>query len=138
MELLQPNKPLEFVYKDVTFMVKSQCSAGDRAEILLAGENKGNGQVEYSRPAYMKTVLRRMVVGWRGVTVNGQEVPYAWELFDQRFPKDDGIMLELFNFVVEHTDLGKHKETVKNESRERPNGSHGSAHSPALDKTAAK
>lgn len=123
MELLEPKKPLEFKWKDVTFLVKPFCSAGDKAEILLAGESKGNGQFEFTRATYVKTVLRRMIVGWKGVTLRGQEAPYSFETLDQLFPKDDGVFAELFNFIHTHTDVGPHKEALKNELREQQSGS---------------
>lgn len=114
MELLEPKKPLEFVHKEVTFLVKPHCSAGDRAEILLSGEYKGRGQVEFSRSSYVKTVVRRMLVGWKGVTRGGKEAAYNWEDFDQFYPKDDTVLMELFNFIYKNTDVGDHKAEVKN------------------------
>lgn len=136
MELIEPSKPLEFIFKDVTFYVKPLCSAGDKAEILLIGENQGRGQVRVSAAAYVQTVLRRMILGWKGVTRQGREVPYSWEVFDQYFPKEDIVVLPLFNFIIEKTDVGQHKAEIKNGSREQPTGSPESEGSAALAKTA--
>lgn len=110
MELKESDvKPLEYKHEDVKFLVKPEATEEDRLEVLLAGRQDGENIV-MSRAEYCKTVIRRMVVGWEGVTRKGEAVPYSFEEL-RNFPRGTGknVLLELGGYIIEHTDIAKPK-----------------------------
>lgn len=112
MELKESDaKLLEFKHEDVTFHVKPESTEEDRLEVLLAGRQEGENVV-MSRAEYCKTVIRRMVIGWSGVTRKGEPVPYSFDEL-RHFPRSEGknLLLELGGFIIEHTDISKAKNS---------------------------
>ena len=110
MELKESNvTPLKYQHEDVTFLIKPEATEEDRLEVLLAGRQEGENVVT-SRAEFCKTVIRRMVVGWEGVTRKGAAVPYSFDEL-RNFPRGSGknLLLELGHFIIEHTDIAKPK-----------------------------
>ena len=110
MELKEQNiTPLTYKHEDVTFHIKPESTDEDRLEVLLAGRQDGENIV-MSRAEYCKTVIRRMVVGWEGVSRKGEAVPYSFEEL-RNFPWGTGknVLLELGGYIIEHTDIAKPK-----------------------------
>lgn len=124
MELVRPEKPLEFQYEDVTFLVKAKASAGDRMDVKTSGR-WDKGGYHFSTPEFNRAIIRRMVLGWRGVTLDGKDVPYAFETMDNYFPitGDEDVYNALGVFIVEKTGILKQDNVQKNASRARPTGS---------------
>lgn len=114
MEIKRLNsKPLEFQYEDVVFLVKPQATEEDRMFIQLSGTSVG-GAVKFSRPEYCKALIQSMVIGWKGVKMDGQDVPYEYELLAD-FPKvkDRNVYIELGSFILEKTDVKKQDTELK-------------------------
>ena len=102
-------KVLKFNHDDMVFHVKAEATEEDRLEIILAGRQEGENVV-LSRAEYCKTVIRRMVTGWENVKRKGVDVPYSYDEL-RNLPRGNGknVMLELGGFIIEHTDIAKHK-----------------------------
>jgi hypothetical protein len=117
MELtrIQSAEPLEFKYKDVIFKIKSRASEGDRLEVLLSARHEG-GKLLISQAEYAKTVIKKFVLGWEGVTHEHKPIAYSFELLEEYFPRDpDGhnVLLLLANFIFDHTDIQKKESELK-------------------------
>lgn len=116
MELIKPKPPLEFKYKDCVFIVKAQSSDADKMEVLAAGSGEGN-RVSIPRAEFYRALIRCFVINWKGVTSEGKEVPYSFEVFMKFFPvhhgKGSSVVIELGDFIVEHTDIFKRDELEK-------------------------
>lgn len=126
MELLKPQAPLKYKHGDVTFLIKPKASSGDRLEIILSGSANSKGAIVVSRADYIRALIKRFVVGWEGVTLDGKEVAYSFELLDENFPKQDGddVMLMLGDFIFRNTDIKSGESELKKESRRQPSGAH--------------
>lgn len=111
MDLKRQNpKVLEFQYEDVTFFVKARATGEDRMFVALSGMTDGD-KVKFSRPEYCKAIIQCMVTGWKGVKLEGQEVPYSFELLAD-FPttENKNVYLELGGFILSKTDIRKHQD----------------------------
>lgn len=110
MELKEAkHKALEYQFEDVTFLVKPEADEADRLEVELSGrlkEHNGAKVMEYSTADYCKTVIRCMVVGWKGVKRGGHDVPYSFDEL-KHFPhvKGKNVFLDLGDFVIKNTDI---------------------------------
>ena len=109
MELVKHSQPLEFKYEDIVFLVKKHANAEDKMEVALSGKRDGN-DIFWTRAEYCKTIIRRMVLGWKGVTQDGKEVPYSFDALCE-LPHVEGrnVFLALGEFVMEHTDIRNSK-----------------------------
>jgi hypothetical protein len=107
------SKPLEFVYEDVVFFVKPRATEEDRMFVQLSGTSVG-GAVKFSRPEYCKALIQSMVIGWKGVKIDGQEIRYEYELLAD-FPKvkDRNVYIELGSFILVNTDIKKQDTELK-------------------------
>lgn len=123
MELVKKSEPLEFKHEDVIFLVKAVASDGDRMDVKLAGKWDRTSYV-FSPPEFNRALVRRMVIGWKNVTVEGKEVPYSFELLDNYFPitGKESIFALLGNFIEEKTGIFKKDEIRKNASRGQQTG----------------
>lgn len=141
MELVAPKEPLEFKYKDVTFLIKPQAVDADRMEVFSAGSRDGT-RLSIPKADFRRALVRCFVVGWKGVTYKGKEVPYAFETLIQSFPPHDqkgrSVIDDLCDFIIGHTDIFKEDEVEKKESRPPSTGSAPSEHSTAAGRTAEK
>ncbi len=87
MELLQLDKrPAEYQYGDVTILFRPTASVGDKFALDTAGEVTDNGQIKIDAFRFYKDIIRMFVVGWKGVTENGTEVPYSFDTLVDRLP----------------------------------------------------
>lgn len=114
MELKRVNsKPLEFKYEDVVFFVKPVATEEDRMEVQLSGISSGP-KLMFSTPDYCKAIIRAMVTGWKGVKLDGQEVPYSFEMLAD-FPavKGKNVFIELGSFIMKNTDIRNREKSIK-------------------------
>ena len=93
-------KPLEFKWKDVTFKIKPRATAADRLAVAFRDQK--------TVASYSLTLIERMVIDWEGVTLNGQPVPYSFELLSKHLPStaEDNALIGLAGFIWENTDIG--------------------------------
>jgi len=115
MELLARKPTLEFKYHDVTFLIKGSATAADKMDLALGGRQEGDKTI-YNSAEYCRALVRLFVVGWKGVTFEGKEVPYAFETFCEHFPHvhGDNAFVKVAAFIVEHTDVKKEQKDLKN------------------------
>ncbi len=95
------------------FFVKPIASEDDRMSVAFSGVSEGD-KIKFSRAEYCRTIIQCMVTGWKGVKIDGQEVPYAFELLAD-FPriKDKNVYLELGGFILKHTDIRSKDSSLK-------------------------
>jgi hypothetical protein len=108
MELIKQQPSLEFAYKDVTFIIKSTVTAGDKLQLDMAGEYNGKGQFEFSPNKYYRLLAEIFVTGWRGVQQDGKEVAYSFKTLCDSFPCDPAagdVFLLLGAFINEKLGL---------------------------------
>ena len=119
MDLIKPAEPLEFKHEDMSFLIRPHASEGDRMEVTMSGSYR-DGAFVFSRPEFNRALVRRFVVGWKGVKMDGKEVPYAFDLLDHHFPISgkDNIFVLLGIFIVEKTGIFAKDDLIKNDSRE--------------------
>lgn len=138
MELIK-QKLVEFQYKDVTFFVKTRASEGDSFSVkntnvgsLIVKEGKLIREADMV--LWGKLLVRLFVVKWKGVTEEGKEVPYSYDVFESSFPADEEDVLwnKIVNFIISNVDIfSKAAAILKNGSRALPIGSPESEASPA-------
>ena len=121
MELIKGGEPLEFKYKDVTFYVKRHSVESDALEAWGAASMDPTGALVAPRAEYVKALVRCFVLGWKGVTRDGKEVPYSLGAFYNEFPRQEGggepsIFVQLASFILEKTDFQKEDTARKNDS----------------------
>jgi len=104
MELMVAERPLEFVAGDVTFLVKPKASAADKFVVIMGKDTA----------SFMRAVIERMVVGWRGVTQEGKPIAYNPALLDMLPNGKDNVLLSLGNFILNSTDIVKEDAEAKN------------------------
>lgn len=121
MELIRRREPLQFKHEDVVFLVKPQTTAADRMEMFMSGRVEACGS-KMTVADFNKALIRCFVVGWKGVTFEGKEVPYAYETLMDSFPNNDDVLTRLSAFILEHTDAFKKDEALKKELREPRHG----------------
>jgi hypothetical protein len=141
VELIAPKEPLEFQYKDVTFLVKAQAVDADRMEVFACRE-PDRAKITLPAAEFRRALVRCFVIGWKGVTSQGQVVPYSYEVFMRYFPAHDGkgrtVIGDLCDFILAKTDLFQSDEIEKNASRAPSTGSAEPGPSTAPGKTAGK
>jgi hypothetical protein len=120
MELLKSREPLRFKHKDVTFLIKPIATVGDRLEIQLIGELIGD-KIRFDKAEFSKVMIRNFVIGWEGVTEDGEPVPWSVDTFMTRFPDQD-TGSELLDFIRQNTDIFRKAVELKKESRGQSNG----------------
>jgi hypothetical protein len=108
MELRKPSEIVEFKYEDVIFLVKAEASEEDRMEVALLGRRDESGKLHYSNADLCRSVIARMVTGWKNVKSNGIDVAYSIEALSM-FPAVAGhnVYLELGGFILEKTNILK-------------------------------
>lgn len=122
MEISKGGEPLEFRYKDVTFFIKRHAVESDALEAWGAASIDPAGALVAPRAEYVKALIRCFVLGWKGVTRDGKEVPYSLDAFYHGFPRQSGgsepsVFVQIANFILEKTDFQKEDVARKNESR---------------------
>lgn len=117
MELLKEVPPLEYVFKDVTFVIRAQANAHDKFQMDMSlGQINGEGKVEATLREVYQTLIKLFVVGWKGVTQDGKEVPYSYDLLTNAFPADpmDDVYMRLGGFIASKTGILPAPDSVKN------------------------
>ena len=116
MELVKEKDNLEFQYKDVTFIVRSTATARDKFHLDTRVVLNVNGTGMMKLLDLYEFAIRQFVIGWRGVTQDGQDVPYSFESFEKAFPIDpkDDVFLRLGGFIVSNVGLLPPGEEPKN------------------------
>lgn len=104
MELMTAEKPLEFTQADVTFLVKPRATAADKFAVVMCA----------TTAEFMRTAIRQMVTGWRGVTSEGKPIAYSPDMLDRLPSTKENILLSLGNFVISNTDIVKEESEAKN------------------------
>jgi hypothetical protein len=107
MELLKlDERPVEYKWEDVTFVVKKTLSPEDKFAIDTAGQLMENGKVSFKPWELYKVLIRTFVVSWKGVTEDGKEIPWDYTIFMSRFPvKDKDIVMLLGLFISEQVNI---------------------------------
>lgn len=107
MEAIKSSTPKEFAWGDMMVLVKSHASSQDRMEIAFTPENV---------PARYALAARLMVIGWKGFTRDGKEVPYSPdELKSVPDMPEKLFAVELGRFIWAQTDIsGKEDQDLKN------------------------
>lgn len=100
MELVkeQAEQPLEFKYQDAVFLVKRHATGYDRFVVVTSEKSRD----------FLEETIRRMVVGWRNVTMDGKPVPYSFDAL-KLFPHSarENVFVLLADFIHQHTDILK-------------------------------
>ena len=132
MEAAKQGQPLEFVYNDLTVLVKPHATSQDRMDIAFTPGGKAGISERF------KLAARLMVVGWRGLTRDGEKVPYSVEELENVADLPErSFAIELGNFIWQNTDIsGRKDEELKNASRQPSSGKQEPALSTAAGKTA--
>ena len=129
MEALKTGQPLSFSWGDMSILVKPHATSDDRLQVALEKPGLGRRFVLASR---------LMVIGWKGLTREGKEVPYSPEELDS-IPDLPGknFLDQLGAFVWKNTDIsGREDSDLKNDLRQPSNGDSGPEPSTAAAKTA--
>jgi hypothetical protein len=116
MELSKAGQTVEFKWGDVTFFVKKEANEDDHMQAVFAGRTKGEHWGAEEKAHFCRLVCRLMVTGWKGVTHNGKDVDFDFELLKD-IPKLPGrsLFLELGMFIIKNTDIQTGAgEAVKN------------------------
>ena len=104
MEIQKQGEILEHKWKDITFRVRAQATAGDRFEIdILYDVDKG--VVVVPRRELYRTLIKRFVVGWEGVTEDGKPVPFSLENLERLPADNEDVILFLGSFIVNKSGL---------------------------------
>jgi len=129
MEASKHGQPKEFTYGDMVVLVKPHATSQDRMEVAFSKDDV---------PTRFKLAARLMVIGWRGLTRDGKEVPYSpEELRNVPDLPDHNFAIELGLFIWKETDIsGMKDKDLKNDSRLPSNGSSEQGPSTAAGKTA--
>ena len=117
------NVPLEFFWGDVKVKVKPQATSGERMDIAYTPSGLRGVSARF------KLAARIMVLGWEGLTRNGEDVPYSPEELDNvpDMRGSDGKLLlfanELGRFIWDKTDIsGREEGDLKKDSALPPTG----------------
>jgi len=119
MELLKlDERPAEYKWEDVTFLFRTIMGPGDKFAVDTAGHLMENGKITFKVWELYKALIKTFVVGWKGVTENGKEVPWDYNLFMTRFPvKEKDVVMLLGEHISETVNifgLSKETEALKN------------------------
>lgn len=92
----------EFVHKDVTVFVRKRASMNDSYAIHAIRKAYPNDLAAQGR-----AMIRLFVVGWKGVTDKGAEVPYSYEMMETALPVMEAVVLvpELCKFIAANVDI---------------------------------
>ncbi len=136
MELLKAEAPLEMPYKDAVFLIKKRATAYDKFLLAMSGKVEGN-TTKFAPSDFYRVLAQQFVVGWRGVTREGEKISYSWAALESAFPSDpeDDVFLRLGTFILENTDVFKTDISLKKDSRRQLIGSAESEPSIAAGKT---
>lgn len=89
MELLKlDDRPAEFKFGEVTFFFRTRVSVGDRHQIINAGASYEGDTVVFKPWELYTKLIRIFVTSWKGVTLDGKEVPYSYDALMTRLPAD--------------------------------------------------
>jgi hypothetical protein len=115
MELVKQQEPLEFVYKDVTFIIRATATARDKFAVDMCGEFT-DGKFVLDRVAFYHKLIQLFVTGWRGVTQDGKDVPYRYDTMMTLFPADPNldVFLKLGTFIAAETGIFQAADDSKN------------------------
>lgn len=107
MEARKQAQAKEFIYGDLTVLVKPHASSQDRMDVAFSPNDVA---LRY------RLAARLMVVGWKGFTRDNKEVPYSpQELENVPDMPERSFAIELGNFIWKETDLsGLGEEERKN------------------------
>jgi hypothetical protein len=107
MELLKlDERPVEYKWEDVTFVVKKTYSTADKFAVDTAGQLLESGKISFKPWELYKVLIRTFVIGWKGVTENGKEVPWDYDVFMSRFPvKNRDVVMLLGLFISEQINI---------------------------------
>jgi hypothetical protein len=119
MELLKlDERPAEYKWEDVTFLIRTRMGPGDKFAVDTAGHLLENGKVTFKAWKLYEVLIKTFVVGWKGVTENGKEVPWDYDVFATRFPvKDKDVIMLLGEFIADTVNIfgvSKGTEALKN------------------------
>lgn len=117
MELVKPETPVEFVWKDVTFYIRPTATAGDKFSLTNGAPMTKDGKQTFVMSDFWKKIIEIFVVKWSGVTKDGQDVPFSMDALAQ-LPVDnnDDVFVRLGAFIVDTTKIVDRGEERKNES----------------------
>lgn len=141
MELIPDSPPARFPWKDAVILVKRRASVLDKFQLDMLGERKEEGGklvAKFSQIELGRLLVRLFVVGWEGVTMDGKDVPYSYELLEKSLPADrtEDFFLSLYAFIVKETDIFKRDIELKKDSPLPSRGSPRETASTASGKTA--
>jgi hypothetical protein len=89
MELLKlDDRPATFVWKDVTFSFRTKVTVGDKYAVDTSGTVMGDDGISFRPWELYSAMIRIFVVGWSGVTENGQSAAYSYDAMMKRLPGD--------------------------------------------------
>lgn len=114
MELLKlDERPAEFKWKDVTIIYRVNVSAEDKFVVDTAGTHINGEKIEFKPWEFYKTMIRVFVIGWRGVTENGKEIPYSYDTFLKRLPGDlqEDLIMQLGHDIAVKNGFLNEKKT---------------------------
>jgi len=106
MEAIKHGQPKEFKYGDMVVAIKSVASSADRLEVALSG----GGAESY------KVACRCMILGWRGFTRDGKDIPFSPLEFANIPDLPEGnFFILLGNFIAKETDILEANAKIKND-----------------------
>jgi hypothetical protein len=80
MELLKlDERPAEFKWEDITIFYRKTVTVEDKFTIDTAGATVKNDKIEFGVWDFYKTMIRVFVVGWQGVTQDGNKISYSYD-----------------------------------------------------------
>src|SRR5512135_3231318 len=102
MELLKlDDRLVEWEWQGVTFLIKPRLSSRDKWNVATASRKMTKDGVEFNTWEFYTTMIRTFVVGWKGVTEGGKDVPYSFDTLMDRLPSsaDDNLVMQLGLFI---------------------------------------
>lgn len=116
MEVSKPKENLTYAIGDVTFYVRAQATVEDKFELDVTGSWNGEGKFILSTGAFYRKLVERFVVGWKGVTDGGKDVPYSFDAL-MSLPADatQDWLIKIGTFIAANTGiLPMQEEASKN------------------------
>ncbi len=108
MELVK-NQTATLEFRDMKFYCRVNSSIGDKLKVdaLVAGALQAKSLSEL--PKIGLGLVKLYLCGWQGVTADGVEVPYSFDLIESSFPAEltDVLMPALVKFVKASVDILK-------------------------------
>lgn len=94
MEIIGPDKrkigTAQFIYKDVVFFYRTNVTVGDQFALNSAGSSYEGDQIKFKTWDFCLQIVKTFVTGWKGVTLNGKEVPYSFDALMNELPAEIG------------------------------------------------